>query len=792
MSPKTFIKDLRRLSRSSFQKRSPRKPKDDCSFSDVNGDGHTINGASTPTFDNCSSNSSHTTPPPSLPTLSSTHLSCISKSEPSYPLAPLPQRPVPISSPSSRSSGAGSNPYLISPPSRPSIPVSPFAPRVTSISENSWVNHKVILIYGQIGDARSAPVDGMVIINLLNESFPPTTWPVRGSHFKALLHLAPGPNKVRLDFFSQKVPNATAHQSTISVNYLPMINCPPLHLVILLGKDSNGQFDTPSEKALKGEDSLDVAIRKFRMAAYLWQAFTQEQMFRNNFARRSFRFEEEWQTGTLSSRDAASNQMRNEAKIHLVRCDKTVDELRKLGAEQRPDTPPSENELFKVAKEAISQYFMQKRDQKFYVTALILDSHWNSDIRSVAGHAAVGFADDDISLAIFGSHGLHSYPSCIEEVVPAFTDCTRTNTNLLANPNNECGSYWEMASANIGAHLREIGRLFGCDGRESGIMSRDYLRFNRSFTSWEPFCTRTKEQGLRLCLAQDETNWHRLDALRFRLHPCFRHPSDPPACPNRSLQVWPVDAGKIVLTSMAGIAFIEIFADGDEICTAYFDYMNGDLGNSSSNGMPKQITITEDGIRARLPDNRKKAKRLKLVIFSSSLHSHIVEDLSQLKSKSSLVKLSNNQVGYRSNMLGTHSFPGSVPEDLILDFAVIQTKLLTSLKVYHDPFSISGIEFCYEDATTQFFGNRDSQSTNTSEYVLDTRKGELLTGFYVRATQKVEGIGVITNMGKINGVCGNATAGIGHTLIAPRGYKIAGVSGTFSESIDTFSLIISR
>ncbi|KMU79660.1 metallopeptidase [Coccidioides immitis RMSCC 3703] len=281
-----------------------------------------------------------------------------------------------------------------------------------------------------------------------------------------------------------------------------------------------------------------------------------------------------------------------------------------------------------------------------------------------------------------------------------------------------------------------------------------------------------------------------LDALRFRLHPCFRHPSDPPACPNRSLHVWPVDAGKIVLTSMAGIAFIEIFADGDEICTAYFDYMNGDLGNS--NGMPKQITITEDGIRARLPDNRRKATRLKLVIFSSSLHSHIVEDLSRLKSKDSLVKLSNNQVGYRSNMLGTHSFPGSVSEDLILDFAVIQTKLLTSLKVYHDPFSISGIEFCYEDATTQFFGNRDPQSTNTSEYVLDTRKGELLTGFYVRATQKVEGIGVITNMGKINGVCGNATAGIGHTLIAPRGYKIAGVSGTFSESIDTFSLIISR
>lgn len=47
---------------------------------------------------------------------------------------------------------------------------------------------------------------------------------------------------------------------------------------------------------------------------------------------------------------------------------------------------------------------------------------------------------------------------------------------------------------------------------------------------------------------------------------------------------------------------------------------------------------------------------------------------------------------------------------------------------------------------------------------VDTRKGELLTGFYVRAAQKVEGIGIITTMGKINDVFGNATAGIGYVL----------------------------
>ncbi|RJE16851.1 zinc metalloproteinase, partial [Aspergillus sclerotialis] len=100
------------------------------------------------------------------------------------------------------------------------------------------------------------------------------------------------------------------------------------------------------------------------MAAYLWQAFTGEQMFRNNFGRRCFRFEEEWQTGTLSRRDAANGQMRNEAKIHIVRTDKTVAELRDLDIAQQYGPATKKDALFKIAKEAVQKHFQLRPGQK--------------------------------------------------------------------------------------------------------------------------------------------------------------------------------------------------------------------------------------------------------------------------------------------------------------------------------------------------------------------------------------------------------------------------------------------
>ncbi|PYH76742.1 hypothetical protein BO82DRAFT_295515 [Aspergillus uvarum CBS 121591] len=795
-----LFKTLRRRSKASF---TTTKSPETKSTESHQSNGDVTSGQSSSTLETASSSS--LTPPSSIkPTLSSPNLPSLSESSstPSAisPLAVPPQRPGPLTTSSQRNSAYFGSTMSVNGVGRSPTPSSPYAPRIISVSENSWVHHKVLLVYGQVGDPRQHPLDGTVTVYHHQDSFPSTSWPVTSSHFKTLVHLVPGPNRLRFEFVSSKHSSGSSHQSVhsswICINYLPLVNAPPLQLVILLGKDSDGTFDTPPEKQQRDGNGLETAMQKYRMAAYLWQAFTGEQMYRNNLGRRCFRLEDEWQLGTSSRRDATTGQMRNEAKIHVVRTEKTVAELRDLNIAQQNGSATQKDELFQIAKDAVKDYFRLQPGQKQYVSVLLLDSHWDTGSQVITGHAALGSDSGDLKLAIFGSHSLHSYPSNLEEVVDAFTDCTRTNTDCVANDCGEAGSSWEAANIGIGAHLHEVGHLFGCPHQESGIMLRDYVRLNRSFLTREPFSTRTKTQGLKLCLPQDECGWHRLDVLRFRFHPCFRLPSDAPIGSDDSIQVWPVENGKIVLTAPSGIAFIELYAEGDNVCHNFIEYMNSE---SSSNGLPRQITVTETELRQRVFGNDKeKKKSVKMIIYSGALGSHTVDSISTLKSKLSLVKLPKSHTGYKGRQLGLSQLEGSQPEQLLLDCAFISTKLLTSVRIYHGA-AVNGLEFFYEDATSQLFGNREGKPGG-DDFVLgklqalmtelDTRRGEILLGFYIRAGHWIDAIEILTSQGRKSGMFGNAQGGSGHTLIPPLGYKIAGITGSSGSWIDGFSLVI--
>ncbi|KAF2001012.1 hypothetical protein P154DRAFT_522011 [Amniculicola lignicola CBS 123094] len=669
-------------------------------------------------------------------------------------------------------------------------PSSLLAPRVLSVSDGSWVHQQVLLVFGQIGEPSHRPLDGMVTVNHHQGRFPPTPWPVSDCYFKALIHLEPGWNRIRLDFSSPKVSmgstSVPAHASFLNINYLPLNHCPPLQLAIILGSDSPATFDVMPDRLQREGNSLELAVKKFRMSAYLWQAFTGEQMNRHGFGRRCFRFEDAWEPGTLSFQDWGKGQFRTQAKVHIIRSNKTVAQIRDLDLAQQYDKATKKGGLFSMAAEAVKGYFNIQPGQTQYVSCLFLDTTWDTAKKTIRGHAALGGGDGDLQLAIFGSHALQSYPSSIEEVWQAFQDCTRTDTAFVANDLNDSGSNWEAANIGIGAHLHETGHLFGCPHQESGVMLRDYVTLNRTFTCREPYSTRTKSPGQRLILPADECKWHRLDVLRFRFHPCFAIPIDAGNIGDGSVQVWTVDNGQggVIATSKNGIAWVELYTEGDNVCHYWREWPD------IENQYPRQVALIDSELRGLLPKEKQKSK-LKLEIFSAGGGKHVIEDFSVLSNqKNSRVRLPDGRWGYRGSKLGYSKMEDSEPQEVLLESAYIQTKLLLSIKVYHG-FAVDGIEFIYEDTTSQLFGKR-SGKPGGSEFVLDTRKGELLMGFALRAGLWIDGLQILTTLGRKSEWFGNAHGGSGHTLIPPRGYTIGGISGSCAQWLDGFSVIITR
>jgi hypothetical protein len=590
---------------------------------------------------------------------------------------------------------------------------------------------------------------------------------VCASHFKALVYLQPGPNRIRLDFTSRDVPtnnpSSPAHSSWININYLPLNSAPPLQLCILVARDSPETYDAMPQRVQTEGNNLATAIRKFRMSAYLWQAFTAEQMNRNGFGRRCYRYEEEWQPGTLTVKDMETGQMRNEAKVHIIRLRQSAQEVRDLEIAQQYEPASRKGGLFDIAGDAVREHFKIAPGQTHYVSCMFLDTQWDKQVGIVRGHAALGGGGEDLKLAIFGSHLLQSYPAHIEEVVPAFTDCTRTDTDYVANDCGESGSSWEAANIGIGAHLHETGHLFGCPHQESGVMLRDYVTLNRTFTCREAYSTRTKQQGRQLCLPEDECAWHRLDILRFRFHPCFGLPSDQPVNSDASIQVWAVDNSNVLVTAATGVAWIEITPEGDDVCHHWIEFIDP---SASASAAPRQITLTEAQLRERLPagDRSNKKRRLAVQVFSGGGASLEIPDFAALASEDSRLRLPDNRYAFRGARVGGAPSPGQTV-DILLPSAAgtggsptrMRSSRLMSVRIHHGGY-IDGLEFLFEDGSSSLFGQRGGSPT---DFPLDVRRGEMLLGFHVRAGAWIDGLQVLTTSGRRSEFFGNKNGGSG-------------------------------
>ncbi|ORE13836.1 hypothetical protein BCV71DRAFT_61371 [Rhizopus microsporus] len=187
------------------------------------------------------------------------------------------------------------------------------------------------------------------------------------------------------------------------------------------------------------------------MAGYMWQAFCAEQMYRNGMQRRTFRLDEDWLPDTTSCQE--NRVMRTTAKVHIIRSTKTVAEIRDIRrAQQRHDDQANSEDLeslFGICLNDLGRY--SPFNQPCHVACMLLDAHWDPQRQAILGHAALGGGGGDIALGIFGSHSLHAWPSCIEDIVPCFMNDTRTDTRFIANDAGESGTWWKALNIGMGA-----------------------------------------------------------------------------------------------------------------------------------------------------------------------------------------------------------------------------------------------------------------------------------------------------------------------------------------------------
>ncbi|KAK3305525.1 putative peptidase family-domain-containing protein [Chaetomium strumarium] len=745
------FKELRRRSKASFKTEHSTDESSD------------ISNTTTPT--------SGSLTPPSIAAQSDPALHLQVKDQPRPLSAVTAPRPQPHPYPN-----GGSNRHSVSgmaglgspvPGARSSVlSVSQYSPRITNVADGSWVYQKVLLVYGTIGDPSHHSVSGTLTVSRLDDNFPPVSWPVCDSHFKALVYLMPGANRLRFDFSSPKLSNSGSsnpiHASYLTVHMIPPVGAPPLQLAILMAKDSPGTYDAIPARIEREGNGLETAVRKFRMAAYLWQAFTAEQMWRNKLGRRTFRFEEEWTTGAANHRDLEYGTLRSEARIHVIRTEKTVAELRDLNLAQQNTSASDAGGLYGITADAVRDYFKPLPGQKLYVSVLLLDAHWDTNSKTIVGHAALGGQVGDLHLGIFGSHCLQSYPSSLEEVVPAFTDCTPTDTNYVGNDCNDAGSSWEAANIGIGAHLHETGHLLGLPHRESGVMARDYVSLNRAFLTREAYSTRTRSRGGSVS-QEDECTWHRLDCLRFRSHPCFRLPNDPVLSPDDSVQGWPTEGGVLTVTAATGVAYVEIFAEGDDVCRAWVEYLPDGSNGGGSPAIQRMITLSEPDLRSRLPEGNKRKGRLRISVKSHGGGSLEVEDFGKLcSSKAACLKIPSALPGipktaFRGKKLGASQMEGSEAHEVVFTTVFRHDRVLSKVVFYHGA-AVDGLEFVYDDDSRQLFGKKGGKEGGDT-FELDVRRGEYITGFFVRSGFWIDAIQVLTSLGRRSTLFGNAHGG---------------------------------
>ena len=169
-----------------------------------------------------------------------------------------------------------------------------------SVKNNETFCHRLVLIRGKVECPLIQPSYPNDIdpyngrfITVKKTDGSSKNWPINSYHeFKVLISLAKGNNKITFYYNYKSKSKLIERASTeIDLFYFENINMEPVRLGIFIAKDSKGFFDMDRDSLSRGEkNDYDSAIKRVRMAALLWQAFTSDSLNSYDLGRKSFRF----------------------------------------------------------------------------------------------------------------------------------------------------------------------------------------------------------------------------------------------------------------------------------------------------------------------------------------------------------------------------------------------------------------------------------------------------------------------------------------------------------------------
>ncbi|CAH2447026.1 Putative metalloendopeptidase [Komagataella phaffii CBS 7435] len=632
------------------------------------------------------------------------------------------------------------------------------------------VHSPVFILHGQVTSTQRNGVLSVVPTN--RKVFPVQHFEVNESYFKAILHLEEGENELIIDYNEGKMygelPSLSGKiyaSSTVKLGYEINEEATPIHLCVLVAKDSPLVFDTTAVKLREEGNGLDLAIQKLRMGGRLMQAFTQEAMMRNGFGPRCFRFVEEETTSTISRIEQQYGVRRKDIKVHVLRSEKSLRELRDPNLAQQNKDASDAGGLFGIAISELCRHGINKGQ----AAVMFLDTHYDRDRDLILTHAALGGGNNDIKLAIFGSHGLYSWPTCFETVVPSFQDTRRPAHREVANDCGQCSSYWECLTVTLGAFMHEIGHLLGCPHQENGVMLRDYITMNRSFITRETACIRTHQTHDRIVLARDEPSWHRLDILRFLYHRSFSVKTDDyynMTASDSNTDITGVGEDKLLIANTSGVYLIEFHVG--EWSKLHYENLPKKYGGT---GALQKLVLEGNQIRKQLSLSRGHPK-ITVRILSVNRKERSLDDFERsLKELNSTTKVNNITV-HRSAKLGSNR--SNTPEQSIAQ------SVITSIRIYHGA-ALDGLEV---NGGKALLGRK---TASYSDFVIAA--GDSICQVNVRNGVWIDSIQFITKNGQQSPIYGNATGGSLNQISIVAPYNLKGFFGNCSNWMDSLGVL---